>query len=122
MLALTSCWPGSADDPPPLPGVHLTREAFNSGPSGGTDAWPLTVDSGTLSCLETGSDARTELAVVFTTESGRQYALNGTASNTGRYHSLTEIWADNRLTGEPKDATTLIGTGLRLCPGYEPGF
>jgi hypothetical protein len=121
LTALTACWPSTGANPPRLPGEHLTREAFNSGPSGATDIWPLTVDSGTLSCVESGTGSNTESAVVFTTESGRQYALNGTASNSGRYHSLTEIRADNLVSGEPKNATSLIAAGLLLCQGYPPG-
>ena len=122
LTTLTACWPATRANPPRLPGEHLTREAFNSGPSGATDIWPLTVDSGTLSCVESGTGSSKEFAVVFTTESGRQYALNGTASNTGLYHSPTQIWADNPLSGEPKNATSLISAGLLLCPGYTPGF
>ena len=58
-------------------------------------------------------------AVVFTTNDGTQFGLNGTASNTGRYRRLEDIWAA-REDGEYKDATVLIGAGLELCPTYDP--
>jgi hypothetical protein len=118
--ALAACSGAGGSSPKPLPGKHVTRTEFNSGPS--TNIWPLKVDEGTLSCLKVGTrtDGEPSLAVVFTTKDGSQYALNGVAFKTGRYHDLRGILAQGQI--QPwADATNLILAGLALCPEYVPG-
>ncbi|MDF3045171.1 MAG: hypothetical protein K0R30_1399 [Ornithinibacter sp.] len=87
------------------------------------NTWPLSVDSGTLSCVELGGQGKErEFAVVFTTEDGTQFALNGTAEHTGRYQPGNQIYAPGVFSPNPDpDATSLIGYGLSLCPHYRPG-
>jgi hypothetical protein len=107
-----------------LPGRHLTRAQFNSGAfGGGTNIWPLSADSGILSCVELKGDRQRDFAVVFTTEDGTQYALNGTAEHTGRYQPGMEIYLPGVYDTSPiPDASILIGYGLRLCPHHRPGL
>jgi hypothetical protein len=119
LALLTGC--SALRAPDPLPGQHLTREQFNNGDlAGATDVWPFTVDSGTLSCVEfvRESDGRMQPAVVFTTESGTQYAINQTAANQGIYSDFADIWAFHPNTKRHKNATVLIQEGLQLCPNY----
>ena len=106
----------------PLAGRHLTRDEFIAA-GGGGNIWPLSVESGTLSCVELdGQGERQDFAVVFTTDDGTQYALNGTAENTGRYQLGRQIYVPGVYSPSPRpDATSLIGYGLRLCPHYRPG-
>ncbi|GAB3783882.1 hypothetical protein GCM10027601_17000 [Nocardioides ungokensis] len=75
--------------------------------------WPLTVDSGTLSC--DGSNGVG--AVVFTASDGTKYALNGTAKSSGNYADIRPIWADDKALGYglKKDISPLIDKGLTLC-------
>jgi hypothetical protein len=123
LVALTACYGSSSDSiPASLPGRHLTRAHFNSGAiGGGTNIWPLSADSGTLSCVEVEQHGKKDFAVVFTTEDGTQYALNGIAENTGRYHPGHEIYLPGVYNPQPSpNATSLIGYGLRLCPHYRP--
>jgi hypothetical protein len=66
--------------------------------------WPLTVESGTLSCFNS--------AVTFAT-GGDVYALNGLASQEGGWADVHAIWAKDSL-GQ-KDMLPLIDRGLELC-------
>lgn len=75
------------------------------------DAWPLTVESGTLRC-EPGR------AVVFRSPDGTDYAVNGSAMD-GRYRDIEAIWAANTDPATnpyiPKmDLAPLIAAGLAL--------
>jgi hypothetical protein len=82
----------------------------------------LTVASGTLSCVEVRQHGRRLFAVVFTTEDGIQYALNGVAEHTRRYRPGAEIYSPGVYDPAPSpDASTMIGYGLELCPHYQPG-
>ena len=87
--------------------------------------WPLTVNSGTLKCLDYGG-------VVFISEEGIIYGVNGTAKTHGRsagYANIENIWADDLETKKQlmeagvseKYATSkisigpLLDEGLKLC-------
>jgi hypothetical protein len=76
------------------------------------EAWPLTVESGTLRCEPPG-------AVVFTA-GGVEYAVNGLALGQAAqkgWRDIEEIWADNPDPMLPKmDISPLINAGLALCP------
>lgn len=85
--------------------------------------WPLTIDKGTLKCLDYGG-------VVFITEDGRIYGVNGTAKTYGRtagYSDIEDIWADDLETkkslmeaGVPEEhASYKIDIGLLLEEGLE---
>lgn len=73
------------------------------------DAWPLTVDHGTLRCEPPG-------AVIFQAPDGSDYAVNGLASSQG-YPEIGPIWADDpdplilKLSIAP-----ILDRGLALCP------
>ena len=88
----------------------------------GTNSWPLSVDAGTVSCVEFRRHGKRDFAVVFTTEDGAHYALNGSAEHAGRYRPGVEIYLPGVYNPNPSpDATGLIGYGLSLCPHYRPG-
>ncbi|MGV3613352.1 MAG: DUF2511 domain-containing protein [Fluviicola sp.] len=87
--------------------------------------WPLTIDKGTLKCLDYGG-------VVFITEDGQIYGVNGTAKTYGKtagYSDIEDIWADDLVTKKSlmevgvseKDASSkisigpLLDEGLKLC-------
>jgi hypothetical protein len=73
------------------------------------EEWPLTVDSGVLSCEGAGS-------VYFTADDGRRYAVNGTAMTAGDAQRIDAIWADDPTGLSPKkNIGPLIDTGLKLC-------
>lgn len=125
LVPMTACTP--ADDAPgsgptassevaPLSGRHVSRDQSNRHHH---YFWPFTVDAGTLSCFEVQARG-TEYAVVFTTSDGVQYALNGVATNTGRFPDPRPILAKSPVTGYWEDASSLIATGHALCPGYRP--
>ena len=125
LASLTACSASSSDSTPAaLPGRHLTHAQFTSSRfGGGTNTWPLSVDSGTLSCVEVRGHGKRDFAVVFTTEDGIPYALNGSAEHTGRYRPGIEIYLPGVYNTNPSpDATYLIGYGLQLCPHYRPGL
>jgi hypothetical protein len=68
-----------------------------------------------------GQDRKRAFAVVFTTEDGVQYALNGTAEHTGRYQPGVKIYTPGVYSPQPDPlASGLIGYGLSLCPHYRP--
>ena len=71
------------------------------------DAWPLTVDSGTLRCEGAG-------AVVFVAPDGTEYGVNGMAS---KYADIDPIWVapDPSLPNLRKSIGPLIERGLALC-------
>ena|SRR5437660_8134727 len=79
--------------------VQVTRADFG-------DAWPLTVDGGTLACEGAG-------AVTFTV-GGTTYAVNGMASGNGQWPDIDPIWAKGSDTPK-KDIGPLIDRGLQLC-------
>ena len=73
------------------------------------EEWPLTVDSGVLSCEGAGS-------VYFTADDGRRYAVNGTAMTAGDAQRIDAIWADDPTGLSPKkNIGPLIDDGLKLC-------
>jgi Protein of unknown function (DUF2511) len=73
------------------------------------NAWPLTVESGTVSCEPPSS-------VVFTDDSGNRYAVNGTAMSATDYPDIDAIWAPNpEIDGTKIDISPILDTGLDLC-------
>ena len=71
------------------------------------DAWPLTVDGGTLSCDSS--------QVVFTDPDGNDYGVNGAAVSAG-HPEIDPIWADNPdIDGAKVVITPLVNDGLDLC-------
>jgi hypothetical protein len=75
------------------------------------DAWPLTVNGGTLRCDEPN-------LVTFTTDDGKRWALNGPARVNGKrgwIDDIGPIWKDARVAGTKVDIAPLIDDGLTLC-------
>lgn len=73
------------------------------------DAWPLTIDRGTLRCEPPG-------AVVFQASDGSDYGVNGIALSQG-YPEIDPIWADDPDPLVPKKSIgPLLDRGLALCP------
>ena len=99
LLAATACSSGSVD------GTHIGRADLG-------DAWPLTVEEGTLACNGSGGVGE----VFFTAPEGTAYAVNGAAKSNERLADVTPIWADNPdINGLKKDIGPLIDKGLALC-------
>jgi hypothetical protein len=74
-----------------------------------SDEWPLTVDSGTLSCEPPSS-------VTFTTPDGTTYAVNGTAQTLSVAPDIDPIWKDDPdVPGAKINIGELIDRGLALC-------
>jgi hypothetical protein len=124
LASLTACSASSSDGTPAtLRGRHITHAQWTSSRfGGGMNTWPLSVDSGTLSCVELRRHGKRDFAVVFATEDGSQSALNGSAEHTGRFQPGIEIYVPGVYSPNPSpDATSLIGYGLNLCPHYRPG-
>ena len=95
-LAVVACQSTEANSQP------VSRANFG-------EEWPLTVDSGVLSCEGAGS-------VYFTADDGRRYAVNGTAMTAGDAQRINAIWADNPTGLSPKkNIGPLIDGGLKLC-------
>lgn len=73
------------------------------------DAWPLTVEEGTLMCLN-------GVSVVFEAPSGVRYAVNGTAMSLTDYPDIDQIWAADETGIAPKkNIGPLLDRGLELC-------
>ena len=73
------------------------------------DAWPLTVESGTVTC-ENGSQ------VIFAAPNGTRYAVNGTAMSQTDLPRIDEIWApDPTIDGAKVNISPIIDAGLALC-------
>jgi hypothetical protein len=72
------------------------------------DDWPLTVESGTLTCLE-------GRLLVFVTDNGKTYAVNGTAVGTKRWPQIREIALPAEEPGMIKSLQPLLTRGLPLC-------
>lgn len=73
--------------------------------------WPLTVDSGDLSCEGSNGFG----AVVFTDPDGNEYGVNGVAAGQG-YSPIDPIWKDDpELAGLKISIGPLIDRGLSLC-------
>ena len=82
-------------------GLAVSRADF------GAD-WPLTVESGVLSCIAPSS--------VVIEANGRMYAVNGAAKSQTGLAAIDAIWADNpSVAGLKKDIAPLVDKGLTLC-------
>jgi hypothetical protein len=74
-----------------------------------SEDWPLTVQSGTLSCDGPGS-------VTFTAPDGTTYAVNGMAKSFSGAPDIDPIWADDPdVPGLKISIGELIERGLALC-------
>lgn len=84
-----------------VPSTKVTADQYG-------EKWPLNVGSGVLTC-------ESPKRVVFTTDDGKKYGLNGSAS--GDYPSILDITKDAENLGVvfkmPVDF--LIDEGLKLC-------
>ena len=110
-------------EPPPRTGnvQRVSRETWADG------EWPLTINSGSLTCLSiesTSPGIPVVEATFLVDDGGRAWALNGTA--TSRAESLEaepdirSIWKDNPdLPGTKFSIGGLIDLGLELCDGSE---
>jgi hypothetical protein len=112
---------------PSVPSGGWIKEVSAEGYRTAGKTWPLTVDSGGLSCSLSGSEH-----LIFkpvnpdnTTWSDRPYAVNGTARDLIKYQSgngarvldIKYLWADNPKTSGLKiDMTDFINDGLSICP------
>jgi Protein of unknown function (DUF2511) len=81
-------------------------------------AWPLTVDSGVLSCGPYID------AVEFRAPDGNQYGLNSQATGAG-LPAIDPIWANNpdpatRSSSPRMSMDPLLQAGLKLCPDWIP--
>ena len=83
------------------------------------DAWPLTVEAGTLRAYQINPDQVVPiLEISFRTESGRVYALNGIAQRQPQYGNLHEIWsADPRIPDAYKSVAPLLVKAEELFVG-----
>lgn len=72
--------------------------------------WPLTVDSGVLTCVGSGGIGKVTIVV-----DGITYAVNGTAKADKDNLDIRPIWADAETAGLKKDISPLLDEGLRLC-------
>ena len=76
------------------------------------EAWPLTIDRGTLRCEPPGT-------VVFTAPDGTQYAVNGMAEGQQGLADIEPIWRDDPDPPAGADLKVsihpLIERGLELC-------
>lgn len=93
---------------------HITRDEYNA-LNKSTAAWPLTVEGGTLSCELVPGEGATLHSVVFTTDDGTRYGVNGTAGDLDRYREIHDIWAPG-VGSALRDITGLIAMGTELCP------
>lgn len=70
--------------------------------------WPLTVDAGTLECID-GGKVTIKIGSI-------RYALNGTARTDNTLEPVDPIWADDPHTpGLKLSIGPLIADGLKLC-------
>ena len=84
-------------------GVEVTESEFGN-------EWPLTVSSGSISCLNEGG---TKLALF--EHNGQTYQLNGAAQSRG-YTSINAIWKDNpNIPGAKMSIAPLINAALNEC-------
>lgn len=76
--------------------------------------WPLTVKSGTLSCVGSGGVGKVWLRA----DDGTTYAINGLAVGEAKAnggHVVDEIWGEPDKYGLRPDVTPIIDAGLALC-------
>jgi hypothetical protein len=110
LAALTLLLAGCSSSTPTEP-TDASATQPNPGAVGRADFgkdWPLTVESGVLSCEGAG-------AVYFTT-GGLRYAVNGLARGIHDAPDIDPIWAkDPSGTVPKKNIGPLITRGLQLC-------
>ncbi len=91
------------------------------------EAWPFIVKKGTL--------IHRDLAIIFKTEDGKEYAINGVAQNRSikekrilkknimvkKYLSIIPIWKEDKVSGEGFriSLSSIIKLGLELNPIYK---
>jgi hypothetical protein len=99
-LVVVGCGDGGA------PGNERTVTRAEMG-----EAWPLTVDEGTLRC-----DGAKGVGAATIEVDGEVYALNGTAKSRKAGVNLTPVWAkDPTIPGAYKPIGPLIQEALKLC-------
>jgi hypothetical protein len=125
VLLLAACGsdtPTADSDPAPAAGAEDADDGHEGDASGDPcpvsgntrtvsaaciDPWPLTVDSGLLSC---NADS------VTISTGGTVYAVNGMAETRGDGIDIDPVWADNPdLDGLKVNIGGLIDAGLALC-------
>ena len=86
-------------------GLEVTKAQYG-------DAWPFSVDQGTLSC-ETSVGGRLRSAVFKSKE--KEYALNVVAEGRG-YSSVEPIWRNNpQYPGVKADLAPMVALALQQC-------
>jgi predicted Zn finger-like uncharacterized protein len=97
--------PAASKRAPVSRGVRVTRAEWG-------DAWPFTVDSGMVDCLDSLGNRKG--AAVFS-YGGKTYALNGYAKSR-RYTNIRPIWRDNSdIPGAKIDIGPMIDLALGQC-------
>ena len=87
------------------PGLEVTKAQYG-------DAWPFTVDQGTLFCT-TSSGGRLRSAVLRVGEV--EYAVNAAAETRG-YASIEPIWrSDSQYLGRKIDLKPMVTLALEQC-------
>lgn len=88
-------------------GLPVSQEQFG-------EQWPLTLPNGRLSCIY--FRGRRQI-VTFISPDGKEYALNGQASNSGYFNSINSIQKPDPANPPAKKSIgVLIDKGLKLCP------
>lgn len=106
-IAATACLLAACSSTP-TPREPLTGNGADLDRADFGDTWPLTVDSGTVYCLDG--------AVTFYTY-GHEYTINGTARTLHpTWPTIDEIWAPNPdVPGTSIDISPVLDAGLALC-------
>jgi hypothetical protein len=109
-ILLYSCGSGSSSSTGEWPkSQKISKEQFG-------DKWPLTVDAGTVVCVDGAS-------VIFVADNRSKYAVNGTAKSKKRMQEngwldIGEIWKkDPELPGASMDIRPILDAGVALCNG-----
>mgnify|MGYP003867042217 CR=1 FL=1 len=103
VIGLWGCGDGKKGSP-------VTQTEFGS-------EWPLTVAEGRLYCIWFANPRRP--LVTFFTPDGKEYSLNGNASESGYFLPVEGIQKPHPVNPSGKmSLVPLIKTGLKFCPGY----
>lgn len=109
VLLMGLCWVTFSDKPATPTGGEMSISKSIIG-----DKWPLTVDSGTVSCSYTSSGGK----VVTFTANGTRYGVNGTALSQG-LPKIDPIWinttGDEAKIAPKKNIGPILDLGLTLC-------
>lgn len=98
--------------PTPAPSVGNTEAAILSRETFG-DAWPFTVPSGEVRCLNPSGPGAGEVVFI---ANGTTYAVNGIAEQAGTYADIAPIWRDDpSVAGLKIPIGPILDAGLALC-------